>query len=1074
VSMPFSRGATENRYRLGIDLGSGSIGWAAVVDADGPSPQILGMGVRRFEAGVTGSADEIEAGKDKSRATVRRDARGPRRQTWRRQYRIRKVFHLLQRLGLLPDSDDDSHDTRNRVIADLDRQLRAEYLTGADHPAQQVLPYRLRAAALDEQVSRFALGRALYHLAQRRGFLSNRKAGKKDEDAGAVKAGIRGLSDEIERNGCRTLGEYFASLDPDQQKIRGRWTARQMYLDEFEKIWAAQSQHYDDLNDETHDLLFEAIFHQRKLKSQKGLIGACELEPGKRRAPAASLEYQEFRLLQRVNDLVMIDPANRKFSLIEREDLQTLRDAPQKRAALIAALQEAESLSFAKISRILGLKAEKHGRASVKWTFNFEEGGEKRMRGNTTAAKLVGVLGDRWTRFSEEEKPRLVDEILSFETEEVLVRRLIRGWAIPENEAKQAADIHFEQGYGALSRKAIRTILPYLERGIPYATARRQAYGEDATVGTPEDSLPANRNCKLLRDVRNPAVERALSELRLVVNALIRKYGKPESIRVELTRELKHSRDRRKRITERNRKNEKFRSDARAKILEEMGHERYCSVYNILKVRLAEECNWECPYTGRSIAMAQLVGDHPQFEVEHIVPFSRCFDNSFANKTLCHHEENRKKGNRTPFEAYGHTESWAAILTRVGRFRSERSLVSRKLDLFKREKLDDTEEFTSRQLTDTAYMSRLAAEYLGLLYGGRTDPEGTMRVRVSPGRVTSYLRREWDLNKILGISDEKQRGDHRHHAIDALVVALTGANEIQALSRAAEKAEAQQQHRLFVAVDQPWEGFLGDVFTAVETINVSSRVSRKLNGQLHDATILSPPKPAISKDGKPVKVHHVRKKLELLTKTMVDDIVDDRVRELVKEKLDAFGGDPRKAFQDSANHPYFRSKDGRVIPIHKVRIRTGLRGIQIGKGSRARYVAPRANHHMEIVARLDARGNEKAWEGHIVSRLEATRRHREGLPIVLRDHGDGKTFKFSLAMGEHVIMEHEEEIPQLYRVESISEKVLEFRLHVDARPSTVLRKMSKARITRSPRALLSAKARKVTVDPLGNILPAND
>lgn len=156
MSMPFSRGATENRYRLGIDLGSGSIGWAAVVDADGPSPQILGMGVRRFEAGVTGSADEIEAGKDKSRATVRRDARGPRRQTWRRQYRIRKVFHLLQRLGLLPDSDDDSHDTRNRVIADLDRQLRAEYLTGADHPAQQVLPYRLRAAALDEQVSRFA------------------------------------------------------------------------------------------------------------------------------------------------------------------------------------------------------------------------------------------------------------------------------------------------------------------------------------------------------------------------------------------------------------------------------------------------------------------------------------------------------------------------------------------------------------------------------------------------------------------------------------------------------------------------------------------------------------------------------------------------------------------------------------------------------------------------------------------------------------------------------------------------------------------------------------------------------
>lgn len=1071
MSAPFSKGETENRYRLGLDLGSGSVGWAAVLDADAESPKILAMGVRRFEAGVQG---DIEAGRDESRATARRDARGPRRQTWRRQYRLRKVFRVLQRLGLLPESDDDSHDTRNRVIADLDRQLRAEYLAGADHVAHQVLPYRLRAAALDEKLSRFALGRALYHLAQRRGFLSNRKAGKKDEDTGVVKKDIGKLYGEIERKHCRTLGEYFASLDPEQQKIRGRWTARQMYLDEFEKIWTAQSKHYGDLNAENHELLSDAVFHQRKLKSQKGLIGACDLEPSKRRAPAASMEYQEFRLLQRVNDLVMIDPGNRKYSLIGKDDLELLPEAAAKREALIAALQEAESLTFAKIGKILGLKAEKRDGESIKWTFNLQEGGEKGIKGNTTAAKLLGALGERWTQLSEEDRYRLVDEILSFETEEVLVRRLMRGWQLPEKEAKEVADIHFEQGYGSLSRKAIRSLLPALRRGIPYATARDEAYPEAKTVEIVLESLPAKHKCNRLRDVRNPAVERALSELRLVVNALIRKYGKPESIRVELTRELKHSRERRKKMTERNRKNETLRSDAHAEILKEMKHERYCSAYNILKVRLAEECNWECPYTGRTIGMADLVGDHPQFEVEHIVPFSRSFDNSFANKTLCYLEENRIKGNRTPFEAYGHSERWDEILRRVGRFRGERSLVARKLDLFKRENLDDAEEFTNRQLTDTAYMSRLAAEYLGLLYGGRTDAEGTMRVRVSPGRVTSYLRGEWDLNKILGVSEEKERGDHRHHAIDALVVALTGANEIQKLSRAAERAEAQNQHRLFMAVDQPWDGLLSDVFTAVETINVSSRVSRKLNGQLHDATILSPPKPAVGKDGKPVQVHHVRKKLESLTKNMVDDIVDDRVRELVKEKLDAFGGDPGKAFQDKGNHPYFRSKDGRVIPIHKVRIRTGLRGIEIGKGSRARYVPPRANHHMEIVARLDAQGNEKAWEGHIVSRLEAMRRSREGLPIVLREHGNGKRFKFSLAMGEHVIMEHEKGMPQLYRVEAISEKVLEFRLHVDARPSTVVRKMSKARITRSPGALLSANARKVTVDPLGNILPAND
>lgn len=464
MSTAFSKGKTENRYRLGIDLGSGSVGWAAVLDVDGESPKILGMGVRRFEAGVQG---DIEAGRDESKATARRDARGPRRQTWRRQYRLRKVFRVLQRLGLLSDSDDDSHDTRNRVMAKLDGDLRAEYLAGADHVAQQVLPYRLRAAALDEKLSRFALGRALYHLAQRRGFLSNRKASKKDEDAGVVKAGIRELSEEMKRKGCRTLGEYFASLDPEQEKIRRRWTARQMYVDEFEQIWTEQCKYYDDLTDESHRLVFDAIFYQRKLKSQKGLIGACELEPGKRRAPAATMEYQEFRLLQRVNDLVMIDPGNRRFSLIERGDVEMLPEGLEKRGALVAALQETESLTFAKASRILGLKPVKQGGETMKWTFNFQEGGEKGIKGNTTAAKLRTVLGDRWTQLSEENKHRLVDEILSFESEEVLVRRLMRGWQLPEKEAKEVADIHFEQGYGSLSRKAIRTLLPALRRGPP-------------------------------------------------------------------------------------------------------------------------------------------------------------------------------------------------------------------------------------------------------------------------------------------------------------------------------------------------------------------------------------------------------------------------------------------------------------------------------------------------------------------------------------------------------------------------------------------------------------------------------
>ncbi len=574
MSRAVTKKETDGRYCLGLDLGSGSLGWALVLDQEEGVPPRVAMGVRRFDAGVQG---DIESGRDESRATARRDARGPRRQTWRRQYRLRKVFRVLQEMDLLPPSDDASHDSRMRVLAEMDRDLRKEYLEAGDHAAHQVLPYQLRTLALDEQLPAYALGRALYHLAQRRGFLSNRKAGKKDEDAGVVKAGIAELAEEMERTGCRTLGEYCASLDPEEQKIRGRWTGRGMYVDEFEKIWTAQAEYHPEWTQEHHDRLSKAIFHQRKLKSQKGLIGACDLEPMKRRAPAACMEYQEFRLLQRVNDLVMIAPDSQKYSLAAHAAVELLPDAAEKRESLIAELQANDSLSFAKIGKILGLKAEKQDGKSVKWTFNLQEGGEKKVNGNTTATRLLAVLGDRWQAMSDDDRHKLVDEILSFESEDVLVGRLVGGWKLSEKEAKKVADLHFEQGYGSLSRKAIRTLLPRMRRGEQFASARDAEYGKDESVGVPEERLPANHKCKLFRNLRNPAVERALSELRAVVNAVIRKYGKPRLIRIELARELKHSRDRRKRMTERNRKNEGSRDDARKKILEEMKSERDCS-----------------------------------------------------------------------------------------------------------------------------------------------------------------------------------------------------------------------------------------------------------------------------------------------------------------------------------------------------------------------------------------------------------------------------------------------------------------------------------------------------------------
>jgi len=260
----------------------------------------------------------------------------------------------------------------------------------------------------------------------------------------------------------------------------------------------------------------------------------------------------------------------------------------------------------------------------------------------------------------------------------------------------------------------------------------------------------------------------------------------------------------------------------------------------------------------------------------------------------------------------------------------------------------------------------------------------------------------------------------------------------------------------------------------IEAINVSYRVDRRISGALHQDSNYSKPHEFVAENGKKTCFRHIRKPLKAMSANEIEAIVDDRVRAFVKAHLEKCGGDLKKAFGDVNNHPYFKTRDGRIIPIHKARVRKNEATITVGAAERQRHVSPGSNHHMEIVALLGPDGQAKRWEGHLVSLFEAARRVRSHEPVICRDHGPGKKFLFSLAGGEYIIMEHQPGQPRLYRVVGISEKVIEFRLHTDGRPVTVLRKLSRARITRSPGALMEAQARKVAIDPLGNVLPAND
>ncbi len=1058
-------------FVLGIDLGTNSLGWAMVGLVDGEPATLLRTGSRVFEAGM----DETKGlGKEESRNKARRDARLHRRQLWRHRRRLLKLAHILQRPGLLPEGDVSDPEARQDFFNRLDAEILAspwfavKEKSGFYHEPRQVMPYILRAAALNEPLQAHFLGRALYHLGQRRGFLSNRKqvAKKKDDDEGKVKEGIAELRKAMQENHVRTLGEYLSRLSPSEQRIRSRWTARDMYEKEFDAIWAAQAKHQPDLpTEERRKELRRAIFYQRPLWFDPNTVGQCELEPGQPRAPRSSFVAQRFRLLQAVNNLRLESPDRSERSLTLEE-----------RAELVQELELKGDRTFAQTRKLLKLPKEAR--------FTIEHGGEKTLHGNRTTAAFCGVFGEqRWLEeMSAEEHQQALEDLLSIQKEDALWRRAINHWKLDEESAKKLASISPETDYFNLSRKAIEKLLPLLEVGVSYAEARKQIYPESFESTQPKPLLPPVEQA--LTEIRNPAVMRSLTELRKVTNALVRAHGRPVEIHIELARDLKKSKKQREAISQNNRRNEKDRAEAAKKIIAEAGIAQP-KPDDLRKFLLAKECRWECPYTGMSISMHSLFGPEAQFDIEHIIPFSRSMDNSFSNLTLCYVPENRAvKGNKTPFQAYSGDEArYGQILDRVKRFTGERRTVAAKL---KRFSLSDEEleafleDFRNRQLNDTAYATSLAAKYLGLLYGGVNDAEGKKRIQATSGQTTSYFRNLWKLNSILndgpskdGGYRSKSREDHRHHAVDAVVIGLTDAGMIKRLSDAAQRAP-HVGHKRFAPIEGPWPNFVDSVRAEIDKIVVSHRVSKKVSGALHEETIYSRRFGA----GENSEVR-VRKPLSSVTKSELDDIADEGVKKLVLARLESVGGgDPKKVFADEKNQPFFETEDGRRIPIKRVRLKKKTPTVTLGKNRQAREVTPGSNHHIEIFAELDEHGEEIEWDGQVVSMYEAYQRKKAGRPIVQKDLGANRRFKFSLAADEAVECDGPGGSRSLFVFRKVSH-LSSGQIQMGFAPINDARKAREMQISRgwlwcNPNTLGGRHARKVLVSPLGEVCESHD
>ena len=1006
------------RYRLALDLGSTSLGWAMLrLNADNPPAPIavIKAGVRIFSNGR-------DAKTEASLAVTRREARSARRRRDRLLKRKNRMMIKLIQHGFFP-----ADTTERKALLTLN-------------------PYALRAKGLDAMLEPAEFARALFHINQRRGFRSNRKtdkAAKDDADSGALKKAIGQVRLAMQTTNCRTVGEWLHQRDQAGYKVRARlnkdvpiikdngkegkenqydlYIDRAMIENEFDKLWEKQAEFNPALfNHTARDDLKDVLLHQRNLKPVKP--GRCTLLSEEERAPLALPMVQRFRMLQEVNHL--------------RIQCQGLPDESltlAQRNILIDALERKSKLTFVQIKKLLQLGG------AVE--FNLEDAKRPELKGNATSAVLGDKkhFGEAWFTWNDRQQDAIVRQLIHQENLTRLIARLQKYCHIDEARAEKIAHAGLTDGYGSLSVKALARIVPELRRDVitydkaviaagfdhhsnlnPSATGeilpelpyygiplqRHVAFGS----GNPQDNEE-----KRFGKIANPTVHIGLNQVRKVVNAIIQRYGHPAEVIVEVARDLKQSAKQReddhKQQTENKNRNKRLRADAAAILQTSPEQIRHADIQKLIlweELNRANPLDRLCPYSGAIISAAMVLTD--AVEVEHILPFSQTLDDSLNNKTVAMRLANRIKGNRTPWQARADfaLQGWdyAGILNRSAQMPKAKRY--RFAEDGYQKWLQDDKGFLPRALNDTRYLSRVAFEYLQLI---------CPNTRVIPGRMTAMLRAKFGLNDVLGLQGEKNRNDHRHHAVDACVIGITDQGMLQRFANASASAREHQLNRLVDSMPYPWgtdhgREYFNSVKRAIDAIWVSHKPDHGYEGAMHNDTAYG-----LLGDGL-VHVRKVEEKLKVIEFTNAK--ATDRHGTLPN-------GDPR---------PY--------------------------KG----YLG-NSNYCIEIVR------NEKGkWEGEVISTFAAYQ--------MVRQHGlkrlrhptlsmSGKPLVMRLMIGDTVRLEHKDALETVKLVYMAAVGTLAFIRHQEANVDKRIRSKQLAYIFKTAGSMQKSKARRVTISPIGEL-----
>jgi len=909
------------RYSIGLDIGIASTGFAVMELGEDDRPiRIIRIGSRVF--------DKPENPKDgASLALPRREARGMRRRIRRRSHRKQRIWRLIENEGILTNVQMKA--LYNGIISDV---------------------YELRCDALDRLITNEEFARILIHLSQRRGFKSNRSAQKtedsnklnKDDETGQLKGAVANNENEMKKAGLRTVGEMLYRREQKRNKS-GTYlntVSRDMVLDEVQKIFSAQRSFGNQFaNESIEEKYVQILAGQRSFDDGPGgkspyagnlierMLGNCTFEKEEKRAPKASYSFEHSNLLQKINNIRLIE-GGFTFELTQ-----------EQRNKLCGYAHNTEKLTYKKIRKLLDIP--------ITQLFNHVRYDKDKMQEENILAqeektKFEYLKGFHAMRLALKEiYPERISAITIPQRNEIA-----RIFSLYKNEDKLRTALDATNletldkealinnlgsfsKFGNLSVKALDKIIPHLEKGLTYDKACEAAgYDFKGHEGMHKSKTISLKHLagETENTITSPVVRRALSQCAKVINAIIREMDdvSPVYINIELAREMAQTyKDRMKQeksMLENQARNERAKNQ-----IKEYGKFDPKGL-DIVKLKLWEEQCGVCPYSLKSLAIERLF-EVGYAEIDHIIPYSKCFNDGYSNKVLVFAAENQQKGDLLPLRYLTGKKRDDFII-----WVNNQHLPQNKKRALLKEELtaEDEAGFIQRNLTDTQTISSFMYNYLTDFIEFSNFVTGRKKhVTAVNGAVTAQVR------KRLGIAKIREDGD-KHHAIDAAVIACITDGMIQDITTFSKYKETRYKNSATaIGPDEhfprPYENFVRDLEGNLKGIFVSRAPSRKVTGAAHKETI----KGADANGGLVKKVALTSLKLD--NDGEIKDYYrpsDDRLLyEAIKTRLLQHGNDPKKAFAEPLYKPKSDDTEGPFVRGVKILEKSTLNvSVHDGKG----------------------------------------------------------------------------------------------------------------------------------------------